>query len=304
MTLHTPQLRRLWQDAQSRPEWATTKFWEYIFNHNAFSGRQWVVSSQQPPTYDDGDLRRVDLVVEQIDDSANVATLLFMEAKRANVTRDEVQQVEYQAFTACCANLYSTQRPAIWAMTCVGSRTRLWAFKYGADYLTPFFPSSDGLSAIDEYVEFSVKGAEIIGALDFIQKNPAPPNSVFEHPSSPRPRPILPPHWHDAEVAHVAAPGASESAQTLSPGSWTAQAEAQGSYLYAAQCTALVVMEKLGDSRLRCSLLNGTLIDTVSERWMPCGILGDSGDILGGFSYLGHSGTQYYTWTLEPKRQE
>jgi len=104
-------------------------------------------------------------------------------------------------------------------MTCVGSRTRLWAFKYGADYLTPFFPSSDGLSAIDEYVEFSVKGAEIIGALDFIQKNPAPPNSVFEHPLSPRPRPILPPHWHDAEVAHVAVPGASESAQTLSPGS-------------------------------------------------------------------------------------
>jgi hypothetical protein len=81
MSINTPQLQKLWTAAQSRPEWATTKFWEYVFNHGAFTSRQWAVSSQQPPTDQEGDLRRVDLVVEQIDDNDSSITLLLIEAK-------------------------------------------------------------------------------------------------------------------------------------------------------------------------------------------------------------------------------
>lgn len=62
------------------------------------------MSSQQPPTHQPGDLRRVDLVVEKIDSRATtVGTLLFLEAKRASASPSEIEEVEYQAFTAACA---------------------------------------------------------------------------------------------------------------------------------------------------------------------------------------------------------
>ncbi len=110
------------------------------------------MSSQQPPTHDDGDLRRVDLVVEQIDSNANSITLLFMEAKRAPVSADQLKEVEYQAFTACCANLFATRNRGIWAMRCVGSRARVWAYRYDGNYLIPYFPTGPGLSEPAEYL--------------------------------------------------------------------------------------------------------------------------------------------------------
>ncbi|RSL83311.1 hypothetical protein CDV31_016844 [Fusarium ambrosium] len=99
--INTPQLKKLWEQVQSKPEWATTKFWEYVFKQNVFGSRHWAIASQQPPTDDENDLRRVDLVVENIDDNENSTALLLMEAKRANVTLDLIDEVEYQAFTAC-----------------------------------------------------------------------------------------------------------------------------------------------------------------------------------------------------------
>ena len=69
-------------------------FWEYVFKQNVFASRQRAVSSQQPPT---DDLRRVDFVVENIDDNSNSTTLLIMEAKRANATLDQIDEVECQA---------------------------------------------------------------------------------------------------------------------------------------------------------------------------------------------------------------
>ena len=49
------------------PEWATTRLWECIFDHIIFADDKWVVSAQQPPTHQPGELRRVDLVVEKMD---------------------------------------------------------------------------------------------------------------------------------------------------------------------------------------------------------------------------------------------
>jgi hypothetical protein len=41
----TPRLARLWQDAQIHPEWATTRLWEYLFNHVIFTDDKFIVSS-------------------------------------------------------------------------------------------------------------------------------------------------------------------------------------------------------------------------------------------------------------------
>lgn len=164
-SLNTSELKNLWQASQKKPEWATTKFWEYVFK-DVFASRRWAVASQQPPTNDDEDLRRIDLVVESVNDNF---ILLFMEAKRATATTTDIETVEYQAFTACCAYLYSTKRNAVWAMTCVGTTTRLWAYKYDADYITQFWPPGDGLSHKSEYVDYSTHGREILKVLEYIK---------------------------------------------------------------------------------------------------------------------------------------
>lgn len=317
MSLNTPQFQKLWRDAQEKPEWATTKFWEYFFKQNTFSGRHWSVASQQPPTYDDEDLRRVDLVVEQIYDDASSAALLFVEAKRAHVDRNEVENVEYQAFTACCANLYATRKYAVWAMTCVGTRVRLWVYKYGSDYLTPYFPLGDGLSEQSEYAEIANYGREIQGALEFIKKHPIPPESTFEKPPSPRPaHATLPSDWHDTEVAwvagtpephqNIAAAGpAGMSEDPMSGSEWASQVEPQEMTMQdvpvvdTKQATELVVV-KLEGNRFKCQRPDGEYIMTSQEMWFPC-TLQYSGEAYEGSGYTGKSGTLYYAWALEPK---
>ncbi|KAF7547709.1 hypothetical protein G7Z17_g7551 [Cylindrodendrum hubeiense] len=205
--INTPPLKNLWEQAQSKPKWAATKFWSYVFKQNVFRSRHWVVASYQPPTEDDSELRRLDVVVTNIDDNGSSTTLLFMQAKGANIALDRIDDVEYQAFTACCAHLYNTGRPAVWAMTCVGSKTRLWAYKLNDDYMTPFWPLEDELSTRSKYAEYSTQGQEILRKLNFIKDNPTPDSDVFQTPPSTRPAfASLPPGWHDNEVALIPPP--------------------------------------------------------------------------------------------------
>lgn len=168
-----------------------------------FSSQQWIVSSQQPPTHQPGELRRVDLVVE-LDSGPNTrtGTLLFMEAKRASATPSDVIEVEYQAFTAACAHyLDGNLGNPIWAMTCIGSTARLWVFDWKAPYLIPYFPEDPGLAAREEYVEISERGTDLVRALNYIKAHPIPPKHLVKKPASPRPaNATLPRDWHDNEV--------------------------------------------------------------------------------------------------------
>ncbi|OIW22971.1 hypothetical protein CONLIGDRAFT_559030, partial [Coniochaeta ligniaria NRRL 30616] len=201
----TARLRRLWQDAQDHPEWATTRLWEYIFHHIIFTEDKWVVSSQQPPTHQSGDLRRVDVIVEKMDSSATtIGTLLFLEAKRAGASPSDIEEVEYQAFTAACAYWVETSIPALWTMTCVGSSARLWIFSERTDYLIPFVPDGHGLADRSEYLDIPSRGTEIANGLDYIKKHMTPPTELLKLTPSPRPahRP-LPDGWHDSEVGHL-----------------------------------------------------------------------------------------------------
>ncbi|GKU07226.1 hypothetical protein FLAG1_10982 [Fusarium langsethiae] len=200
----TPRLQRLWQDAQDHPEWAATRLWEYVFNHIVFREDIWVVSSQQPPTHQDGDLRRVDLVVERIDnDAATVATLLFHEAKRANASPSDIQEVEYQAFTAACAYYVETKNQHIWAMTSVGSAARLWIFHAESEYLIPFIPLGERLAERSEYLELSTHGEVIVDALGYVKEHMTPPTELLGRHSTRPMHATLPTDWHDHEVRQL-----------------------------------------------------------------------------------------------------
>lgn len=201
------RLQRLWTDAQQYPEWATTRLWEHIFNRVVFPESKWVVSSQQPPTHQPGELRRVDLVIEEIDSHAQtVGTLLCIEVlKQAGASPKEIIEVEYQAFTAACAYYVETGIERLWIMTCVGSRARLWIFDEKSTYLIPFVPPGDGLAAINEYLEISTHGTTLVEGLKFCKNHMRPPNDLLETSSaSPRPaNATLPSSWHDNEVTIV-----------------------------------------------------------------------------------------------------
>ncbi|RSL48036.1 hypothetical protein CEP54_013127 [Fusarium duplospermum] len=186
--INTPRLDRLWQEAQIHAEWATTRLWEYIFNHIVFKDEKWVVSSQQPATHQEGELRRVDLVVEKMNsDATKVETVLFIEAKRATASTADIEEAEHQAFTAVCAYCIDTQVKYVWAMTCIGSAARLWAFKDGHLYLTPFVPEGEGLSDKSEYLEIVINGQTIMAGLEYIKRHTTPPASLFPKARSPEP---------------------------------------------------------------------------------------------------------------------
>jgi hypothetical protein len=131
----------LWADAQSKPEWATTKLWQYIFRTRVFSGDDWAISSQQPPTDAAGDLRRVGFIVEHVNEqSGNGTRILFIEAKAGTASSTSLEDVEYQTFKACGAYLHSVEKQRVYAMTCFGGNARLWIYERGHDSFTPFVP--------------------------------------------------------------------------------------------------------------------------------------------------------------------
>lgn len=229
----TPVLHRLWQDAQIHPKWATTRLWEYIFNRVIFNDDRWIVSSQQPPTRQPEDTRRIDIVVERIDNNASVVgTLLFVTAKQPSASTTDIQEVEYQALSTAYAYYAETRMKQFWSMTCVGSMARLWIFSEKSTYLIPYIPAGRGLAAQSEYLEISINGQDIVDGLNFIKRYPTPPDELLEKtPSSIPTNAPLPLHWHDNEVAQLdmshqqggTAPSASTSASYPTDGrdAWT-----------------------------------------------------------------------------------
>ena len=182
LLVNRPWLHDLWEEAQTEDEYATTALWENIFAE-IFPFQQYNVASQQPPTKDPGDRRRIDLVVRPRNERRGNprAVLLFMEAKRTGSPNEIVVECERQALTACWAYMMSRGLNRVWAMTCIGSRTRLWAcqLRDDIDYLTPFFPTGTNLADINEYIEIAQRGIEVLHHLEYIKANPLPPKSVF-----------------------------------------------------------------------------------------------------------------------------
>jgi hypothetical protein len=135
-----------------------------------------VVSSQQPPTGEKWDRRRVENVIEILDrDHGSLQRLLIVEAKRQNVSKDMVTEVEYQAYEACQKYLNFSQRDRMYAMTLVGTAAKLWWADRHRDYLDPFVPAAiedKQLSDLTTYIEAnSAEGKELEEGLDKMKQN-------------------------------------------------------------------------------------------------------------------------------------
>ncbi|OAF62436.1 hypothetical protein VC83_00841 [Pseudogymnoascus destructans] len=125
----------LWE-AQSRPEWGATRFWEYVFKEDIFNGRDWAISSQQPPTNDQGDRRRVDLCIERwIHDKWQ--KIAVFEAKKTNCSQAEINEVEYLAYNACMEHFVDSGRKQMYGITTIGTTARIWYVTKAGDYLLP-----------------------------------------------------------------------------------------------------------------------------------------------------------------------
>lgn len=73
---------------------------------------------------------------------------------------------------------------AVWVMSCVGSRTRIWACRRARsdkndDCLVPVFTHGANPGDIDEYVEVAERGLEVLNWLEYIKSNLTPPETIL-----------------------------------------------------------------------------------------------------------------------------
>jgi len=89
-------------------------------------------------------------------------------------------------------------------MTTVGTAARIWFYKRGDDYITPFIPSSVALGARSDYIEASSPNAsQLSAAFRHVNKHNTP--GAVTSNSSPRPaNATLSSNRHDQEVAIIA----------------------------------------------------------------------------------------------------
>ncbi len=159
----------LYQDAQNRPEYASTRFWEYYFQGWFPTRDEWVLASQQPPH--PGSLRKVEMTIE-IMRNHRMFTLMIYEAKRTKSSMNNLDDVEGQVFSACQAHLAHNNRNRMYGARTVGTAIKFWIIDAEKDYLEPWHPASGDLSMIGEYLQaHSTDGAEIEQAIREMKSN-------------------------------------------------------------------------------------------------------------------------------------
>ena len=174
-----PMVKELRQEALRFDEYATTAYWEHIFNKYIFEGDSWSVASQQPPA--PGSQRRMDLLVKGLVAKGVFSYLLVVKAKSGPATPSDIETVEFQALYDCMEHLAYSQREKMWAMTCFGPRARLWAFQEGQEHLTQLFPVGNSLAERSEYADFAEEEDNFVKAFRLIAKNPEPPSEMFKN---------------------------------------------------------------------------------------------------------------------------
>jgi hypothetical protein len=142
-----------------------------VLKDQFFNTRDWALSSQQPPTDEASDLRRVELRIERWINH-QWQTILFFEAKKQKCSQTEIDELEFQAYNACIAHLAYTRRDQMYAMTVIGTSARLWYITKRDDYLLPFVPIDPGLSERAKYIEaHSTDAQHLRNGLNYIIQN-------------------------------------------------------------------------------------------------------------------------------------
>jgi hypothetical protein len=183
-----------WQLLQRREEalrlgdYATTKFWQRVFNKHIFNGDQWDVFSQQPPT--PTSQRPNNLVIEGwgIRAQESHSHLLIVELKHGLATPKDTEEVQNQALNACAEHARHTNRETLWAMTCFGPNARLWAYSTLAPHLVGFYPKGGNSNIADDdsalrsrslHLDICEKKVGFLDAFRHIKQNPDPSPDLF-----------------------------------------------------------------------------------------------------------------------------
>ena len=67
--IHNQKLQRMWEDAQRKGEWATTRLSEHTFKLRYSKAKTGPSYRSSPPTEADDDLRRINIIAEYSDDT-------------------------------------------------------------------------------------------------------------------------------------------------------------------------------------------------------------------------------------------
>ena len=209
-------------------EYETTAFWEDVFNHHLLFG--FSNNSQQPPN--DDSPNRCDIVTHYLDKDYHRKTLMFIEAKRANVSNEKnapnkktgLPALEEQVLGYCDEYLGARgSQEYVYACTVTGPYIRL--FKVYRDKkprsLEPIIPTNTtGINAYlnafedDDSVQIKLHFREIVN--DAL-RNMDPDFASLVHCGLARSGGIADPSG--SPVAHQALPKSSASASSSSKGS-------------------------------------------------------------------------------------
>lgn len=176
-------LDQLRQDSINSPEAFTTKYIEYCFTKVIFPEHEFIWASQQPPSGNNpndtrGDYGRMDYACDHYSPKRNwpLSRRIIYQGKRGDCTYGELSTCEQQATNDCMAYCGNTEKQSLWAITGFTSYIRIWAYRYGNDYLTPFYPGGNNLADKGQYVDLP---SIPMGIWETLKSNHEVPHGVF-----------------------------------------------------------------------------------------------------------------------------
>ncbi|KAL6413026.1 hypothetical protein AUP68_02521 [Ilyonectria robusta] len=252
-------------------EYATKAFWHYFLINYIFTGPGWNVATEQPPVSYSSQ-RRVDIVVKRFD-QRQFRILLFLEAKKSNVTPQDIVQVESQGYTACYEFLMNNPDiEAVWAMTVFGPQARFWVCRInGIGVLEPLFPFDHGIGEKGLYLDIKTHQSDFQKTFEYMISNPLPDAALLS-----------------TSLVHDTGVGSSTEQAPISEVDF--------------QTSTQVVFEKIKSDYIKCRMVISGESVQLGTQWEISNIRWIDG------SQQGYSrtdqGRTYWTWTLEEEKKE
>jgi hypothetical protein len=178
-----PIVSRLRHDAIRHDEWATKKYWLYIFQHYIFPEQNFVTTTEQPPLPMQTQ-RRIDMTVENFVNST-LFLHVIVEEKSGRATPADIVAVESQCYTGSYEHYTGNpRRRRIWTVSVTGPCIRIWAFDAASILLAPAFPVDYNYGEKASYIDFKTSEREVMEYFAFIKQNLEPPDSIFDGPDN------------------------------------------------------------------------------------------------------------------------
>ncbi|KAK0612726.1 hypothetical protein DIS24_g11985 [Lasiodiplodia hormozganensis] len=148
--INTEKLRVLYNEAESnRHEAYPTRFFNFFLQKIAFPEEEYWISSEQPPTDDPSDRKRVDLVVNYFSQDYKVRVLCFTELKRGRSAEKAIEENEDQAMYAASSYCHALGLPYVYVISAFGAKARFFSYMRDADSFNMMLAGDDPLSVAD-----------------------------------------------------------------------------------------------------------------------------------------------------------